>query len=532
MKNSMLQYIKGIFKFMSKKESLSYSYEKGEDMPLNVGLEENLKLFQECFKNSDDYIVRRLHISTKPNLPAAIIFLDSIIDKNTLINSVINPLIQGLSERPTEERAYVYKEIEALMEGGVVNSNTALKKSVQEVVDELLCGKGVLLIDKHREAISLSISRNAVREFAEPNTEKVVKGPQQGFVEDIMVNISILRKNIKSPNLVLKKYHIGKETKTETWVVYLANIADESIVEELNTRLGRINTDGILGSSQIEEYICDSPSNIFRTTFFTERPDRLQAMLLEGRIGIMCDGTPFVTVIPAIISDFFISSEDYYINPYFATFNRILRYVSSSIVLFLPSIYIAISTFHQEMIPTRLALTLAGTRVGVPYPAFVEAFMMEIALETLREAGTRLPTYIGQTIGIVGALIIGQAAVEAGLVSPAVVIIVATTAIFSFTLPFSNFSLSLRIVRFFIMILAATLGIYGVMAGGLIFMLNLFSLRSFGVPFMVPLGPVSLEDMKDWVVRLPQWKITERSKHIVKKNNIKKSGNLKPSPPK
>ena len=532
MKNSILQYIKGIFtKLGRKKEMIEYEDYNPEAIIISKNLEENIIALNHYLKNSDDLIIRKIHISTKPNLSAAIIFLESLVDNNALTTSVITPLLQGMTERYTDERLSFYSGLADLAEGFVANTNISYINNYQAVVKEILSGKGVLLVDRYNEAISVSILKNAARTYAEPKTEQSVRGPQQGFVEDLLVNISLVRRNIKSQNLAIKKLQVGSETKTDIAVVYLNNIADTAIVDELFIRLNRIDVDGIVGSSAIEEYINDSPMNIFKTTFFTERPDRLQSMLLEGRIGIVCDGSPFVSVVPAIISDFFITAEDYYLNPYFSTFNRLIRYISSFILVFFPALYIAISTFHQEMIPTRLALTLAGTRAGVPYPAFVEAFLMEITLETLREAGTRLPTYIGQTISIVGALIIGQAAVEAGLVSPAVVIVVAATAIFSFTLPFTNYSLSLRIVRFPIMVLAATLGIYGIMTGALILTFNLISLRSFGVPFMVPFAPISLPDMKDWVLRLPQWAITDRSKHIVKDNNSKKSKSLKPGPP-
>ncbi len=532
MKNSLLQYIKEVLKKASKKESSQeVPYDLGQEMPLTGNLEEDIAIIRNAFISSDDLVIRKLFLPTKPITSAAVIYLQSLIKRECLVDSVIYPLQQGIGQRPDADRGELYKSIETIIEGVLSNNDIYYKESLQEVVGEILLGNGILLIDSYAKAISTSVGKDPAREYAEPKTERVVRGPQQGFVEDAMVNLSLLRKALKTPKLVSKKLYIGRESKTELWVVYIDGIADDAIVEELLKRLERIDVDGIIGSNQIEEYISDSPSNIFSTSYFTERPDRMQGMLLEGRIGILCEGTPFATVVPAVVADFFITTEDYYINPYFAMFNRLIRYTSVFVLLFFPAIYVAISTFHQEMIPTRLALTLAGTRSGVPYPAFVEALLMEIAIETLREAGTRLPAYIGQTISIVGALIIGQAAVEAGLVSPAVVIVVATTAIFSFTLPFTNFNLSLRLIRFFNMVLAATLGIYGIMTGALIMALNLFSLRSLGVPFMLPFGPISLEDMKDWVLRLPAWSITKRSKYIVKGNNQKKNENLKPGPP-
>ncbi|MCC5909335.1 MAG: spore germination protein [Clostridiaceae bacterium] len=494
-------------------------------------LDKNIHIFESCFGNSDDINFRHLEISTHPSIRASVVFLETLVDESLLESSVLTPLTQGLGGRSIEERTYLHAHIDSLIKRVLSNGNIVPIQDVSEAIDEVLSGKGILLIDKYPTAISMNISRGAVREYADPQTEKVVKGPQQGFVEDIDTNVSMIRKKIKSVNLVIKELKIGRESKSEIKVAYIDNIASPSIVAELFTRLKRIDVDGIVGSSIIEEYINDSPTNLFQTTFYTERPDRVQAMLLEGRIAILYDGSPFIIIVPAIVSDFFISSEDYYENPYFSNFSRFLGYLGAFMLTFLPSIYIAITTFHQEMIPTSLALTIAGARAGVPYPAFVEALLMEVSFEALRQAGTRLPTHVGQAVSIVGALIIGQAAVEAGLVSSTVVIVVAATAIFSFTLPYTNFSSSLRLARFFMMALAATLGIYGIMTGALLLALNLISLRSFGVPFMVPFAPLSLQDMKDWLARFPQWAITQRSPHIVHENINKKAKHLKPKPP-
>ncbi|KJF28769.1 hypothetical protein TZ02_01590 [Clostridium aceticum] len=499
-------------------------------MKFSRDLDKNIHILQSYLGGSDDLLIRYLEISTVPGIRAAVVFIETLINQNTLESSVLAPLTQGLGQRTVEERVYLHSHIDTLIERMLSNSSIFPIHQVKDAVEEILSGKGILLIHKYPTALSLSISKDAAREYAEPQTEKVVKGPQQGFVEDIATNISILRKKIKSPNLVVKELKLGRETRSEIRVAYINHIADPSIVEEVFRRLKRIDVDGVIGSSVIEEYISDAPTSLFQTTLYTERPDRTQAMLLEGRIAILYDGSPFIIIVPAIVSDFFNGIEDYYQVPSFANFCRFIGYLGGFVLTFLPSIYIAITTFHQEMLPTALALTIAGARAGVPFPAFVEALIMELAFEALRQAGTRLPTHIGQAVSIVGALIIGQAAVEAGLVSSAVVIVVAITAIFSFTMPYSNFSLSLRLVRFFMMALAATLGIYGIMTGALLVALHLISLRSFGVPFMIPFAPLSLQEMKDWVMRFPQWAITERSPHIAKENMKRKSKKLKPKP--
>jgi len=538
MKKSIFKVLKetisSIFQNNSEKTKiLNHKFtEDNSSIQFSASVEKNIAIIKSSLENSDDIIFRSFEIHTIPSTKATVVFIESLIDENLLESSVLTPLTQGIGEQSLEYRSSLYSDKESLIKKVLPNINTSLIKNDKSGVQELLNGKGILFIDQSPIAVSINITKGTDKTYTEPKTEKVIKGPQQGFVEDLSSNITMIRKRIKSPNLVIKGLQIGRESNTELKVVYLNNIADVAIVDELLKRLDRIDVDGILGSSNIEEYIQDSPANLFKTTFYTERPDRLQTMLLEGRIAIVCDGSPFTVIIPAVISDFFISADDYYSNPYFATFNRLLGYLGALVLIFLPSLYIAITTFHQEMIPTTLALTIAGNRSGVPFPAFVEALIMESAFEALREAGSRLPTNIGQAVSIVGALIIGQAAVEAGLVSPGVVIVVATTAIFSFTMPYTNFSLSLRLVRFMNMILAATLGIYGILTGTLLILLTLISLRSFGVPFMVPFAPLSFADIKNWVLQLPQWSITKRSSHIVKKNINKTDENLKPGPPK
>ena len=536
MKKTVLQLLKqmiGVAKKSNTDVKPNINGEKTE-MPksgaLSRSLDSNIQKIQAYLGHSDDLYIRYFELATLPCTRAAIIFIDTLVEQNTLESSVLTPLTQGIGQRTVDDRAFLGSNIHRLIKTTLSNSNIIFINDITVGIEKLLLGKGILLIDKYESIVAISIPKDTDKKHTEPQSEKVVRGPQQGFVEDIIINTYMIRKRIKSPNLLVKDMNIGKASKTQIRVIYIHNIVTPSIVEELFKRLERIDVDGIIGSAAIEEYINDAPTNLFQTTFYTERPDRAQSMLLEGRICVICDGTPFVIILPAIISDFFISSDDYYQNPYFATFNRFISYLGGFMLTFLPAFYIAVITFHHEILPTTLALTIAGAREGVPFPAFVEALLMEVAFEGLRQAGIRLPNHIGQAVSIVGALIIGQSAVEAGIVSSAVVIVVATTAIFSFAMPYTNFTSSLRIVRFFMMALAATLGIYGIMTGALVLALNLISLRSLGIPFMTPFAPLSIQDMKDWVLRFPQWAITKRSPYIVKQNIQKKSKHLKPRP--
>ncbi len=537
MQRSLFSYLKEVLKLASPNKSKIKTYDNKDDDSkkqldiLSNSLDKNLSKIKAYLSDSDDVIYRDFSLSTSPQLKGSVIYIESLVDRDRLESSVLRPLSVTSPKHMASDHTQVPFSLEALLASTLTNANINYHFSLKQSVSAILAGEGIVIIEGFSKGIEVNISKGPSKTFADPKTEKVVKGPQQGFVEDLAVNMSMIRARLKTPNLVVRSMALGRESNTQIRIVYLKNVADLDIVDELITRLKRIDVDGIVGSSYIEEYINDSPMNLFQTTFYTERPDRIQSMLLEGRIAIVSDGTPFVNVVPAVISDFFITTEDYYVNYYFASFNRLLGYFGAIVVMFLPPFYIAVVTYHQEMIPTALALTIAGTRAGVPYPAFAEALFMEISFEALREAGTRLPTHIGQAVSIVGALIIGQAAVEAGLVSPPVVIVVATTAIFSFTMPYNNLVLSLRLTRFVNMTLAAILGFYGIMTGALMILLTLISLRSFGVPFMTPFAPLNPNNLKDSFLRFPQWALRKRSAHVVKENITKKADNLKPQPP-
>ena len=305
--------------------------------------------------------------------------------------------------------------------------------------------------------------------------------------------------------------------------MYLNGIVNDKLVEEARIRLGRIDIDAVFESGNIEELIQDETFTPFPTLYNTERPDVIAAGIMEGRIAILVDGTPFVLMAPALFTQFYQSAEDYYQRADFATLLRLLRYVCFFISLLAPSLYIAITTFHQELLPASLLISLAAQREGIPFPAFIEAVVMEITFEILREAGVRLPKTVGQAVSIVGALVIGQAAVEAGLVSPAMVIIVAITAISNFVIPSFNMGITIRILRFLLMLIAASFGLFGVTVGLIAIVLHLCSLRSFGIPYMSPMAPFILADQKDTIFRFPQWALYARPRLISQKNNIREN---------
>ena len=351
-------------------------------------------------------------------------------------------------------------------------------------------------------------------------SQSVVRGPREGFSENIRVNTALIRRKIKDPSLWMESKEIGRLSKTNVAIMYINGVADDKIVKELHSRLDRIDIDGILESGNIEEFIQDSQYSPFPTVYNTERPDVVAAALLEGRIAILVDGTPFVLIVPALFVQFFQSSEDYYQRAIMASLIRLLRFFAFGISLLAPALYIAAITFQQEIIPPPLLISLAAQREGVPFPAFIEAVIMEITFEILREAGLRMPRVIGAAMSIVGAFVIGTAAVEAGIISAAMVIVVSITAISSFVSPTYDIAIAGRILRFLFMGMAASFGLFGIMVALIALILHLTSLSSFGVPYMAPLAPYSASGQKDTFIRLPIWKLLSRPKYI-SKNSVR-----------
>ncbi|MBD2845617.1 spore germination protein [Paenibacillus sp. IB182496] len=388
--------------------------------------------------------------------------------------------------------------------------------TIDEVLAAMLSGFAVILAEGLPCGFSTDTRKDSDRTVEEPATQSVVRGPREGFTESLETNVSLVRKRIRSPQLWLETSRIGRATQTEVGLMYLKGTADEAVIEEARRRLARIDIDGILESSYIEELIQDETATLFPTMYNTERPDVTAAGLLEGRIAIVVDGTPFVLLAPALFIQFYQSAEDYYQRFEFATLIRLLRYVCFFITLLAPALYIAITTFHQELLPSPLLFNLAAQREGIPFPAFVEALIMEVTFEILREAGVRLPKTVGQAVSIVGALVIGQSAVEAGLVSPGMVIVVAITAISNFVIPSFNMGISIRILRFVLMVIAAIFGLFGVTMGLVAIVQHLCTLRSFGVPYMSPMAPYNNADQKDTILRLPQWAMFARPRHLTR----------------
>lgn len=521
--------IKNIFsRQVSENEDVKIE-KSSEKVLLSSNLDENIKHLRSVFDRCNDVAMRSFQINAEEPIDGFLIYIDGMIDEkltaaNVLRSLQLNPAILKGQEINRSNAFNIIKDsFLSTTEVRIVNDMT-------KVVENILSGQAVLLIEGTPQAIVSSVRQMEDRSVEEPQSEPLVRGPRDGFVESLRINTTLIRRRLKTSRLKMEIFKVGTLSRTDVAVIYIDGIANNKIVDEVKRRIKRIEIDGVLESSYLEEFIEDDPSSIFPQVNTTERPDRMCACLLEGRVGILVDNTPICLIVPATFLQFLQSPEDYYNRFPYATFTRILRFVTMNIALLLPSAYIAVLTFHQEMLPTPLLISIAGQREGVPFPAFLEAIMMEMVFEFLREAGVRLPRPIGQAVSIVGALVIGQAAVSAGLVSSAMVMVVSLTAIASFTIPTISGSYAVRILRFPMMVLAASFGLFGIMVGLMAILIHVCALRSFGVPYITPLAPFSSSDFKDSFIRMPWWAMIRRPKFMGLQDSKRQKLGQKPGP--
>lgn len=488
--------------------------------PVLPKIKENINLLKKTFENCSDVKFRSLKVEDKA---AYLIFIDGLIDNNSI---QLNALHELITESKLEELTVDYIEQKIVSISDVVEAD-----KLDDIVKNVLDGNTVLLVDGQAKALILNAKGGERRAVSEPETETAVRGPREGFTENIAVNIALIRQKIRSNHLKLITKEIGTESRTIVGIMYLDHLASPDLVKEVQERLDRIEIDAILESGYIEEFIEDDPKSLFPQVQNTERPDTVAGNLLEGRVIILINGTPFSLILPTTFWQFFQANEDYYHRYHISLFIRALRFIMVFLALMLPALYIAATTYHQEMIPTNLLYSIASARESIPFPAFVEALIMEVAFEALREAGLRLPKVIGQAVSILGALVIGQSAVEAGIVSAPMVIIVSLTGIASFTIPKFNMAITIRILRFPMMILAGLFGLFGITLGSILIVTHLCKLRSFGVPYFSPVAPLKWKEFKDVFIRAPWWAMKERPSQTISENIKRQVDDLKPSAP-
>ncbi|YCA13436.1 spore germination protein [Bacillus sp. AK128] len=467
-----------------------------------------------------DLVIRKLTVG---NYQLSIVYFDGLIDKVTVNEYIIKNLQTELgklkeAESPSEQFLNHLKN-------EVLNiSNIKLVSTMDKLMLDILSGDTAVLVEGIDQAIIIGTKGWEGRSVEEPITEALVRGPRDGFTENIRTNTVLVRRRIRDPNLRFESFKVGTRSKKDLNIAYIAGIAHPEIVEEVKRRIQSIDLDDVPESGYVEQAIEDNFLSPFPQMLNTERPDKVSAALTQGKIAILLDGTPFVLLAPLTFGETIQSPEDYYERWYIGSLIRMLRYFCAFIALFLPSLYVALVSFHPGMIPSKLAFSIISTREGVPFPSLFEAFFMELTMEILREAGVRLPKPIGQTVGIVGGLVIGEAAVSAGIVSPIMVIVVAVTAISTFVIPTYSFAISIRMLRFVFLIVAGVFGFYGIILTYIMINIHLANLKSFGVPYTAPFAPSFYRDWKDLVIRAPLTFFNKRPKYMQTGDDIRMKG--------
>jgi len=495
-----------MFKFIRKSSYNKSNNRKKvkQNIPVSKALKDNRGYIENTFTKCTDVIIREFKITNNPKYSAMLVYIKNMLAQETIDESIIKKLTGS-------SRAYAYNPGSMEYSQNLLGiSYNYILKNIVEAVDSILYGNAVLFIDGISNALVINYKNPPERNIEEPATETVVRGPREGFTESISLNACLLRKRIKDTNLKIESFIIGRRTKTEIALTYVLGIVNNKIVMEVKKRLNKIDTDSILSANHLEEYIEDSPLSIFPTIFRTEKPDVLVSKLLEGRVGIIIDGNPEVLIIPSIFIEFLQSPEDYSTRYIAATLNRWLRYISFFLTLIMPGFYVALVGTERELIPSALMATIIKARTGVPFPVLWECFIMLFVYEVLREAGVRMPRAVGQAISVVGALVLGEAAVEAGLVSTPMVIVIALTGITSFTIPYPEMNSAVMFPRVVLLFLGGGFGMLGLMSGLLLLFFNLISVRSFGVPYLSPLAPLSTNQLSDIAIRSPLWAMFKR----------------------
>lgn len=497
---------------------------QGTGAPLRYSgcLEDNIAKLKKACADMSDVNVRPLQIGSL-RIPAALFFVDGLTDKEGMDINILKPLMnavlafEGISALPPPE------ELKVIVTQRILQvSEIEYTDEVMQSLKKVLFGSAVLLVEGMSEVFVLGTSKGNTRAVEEPISEALLRGPRVGFNETLSDNTALLRRHGQHTGLVMRSFTVGKRIEKEMILTYIKGIANEELIEEIVRRIHTINIDDVQESGFIEQLLEDNYLSPFQQIQSTERPDRVMAALLEGRAALLLDGTPFALIMPVTFGMLLQSPEDYYDRWFSGSLLRILRFGAATISLFAPALYISFLSFHPGLIPTKLAISIISSRQGVPFPTLVEALIMEVAIEILREAGLRLPKPIGPAMGIVGGLIIGQAAVEAGIVSPILVIVVALTAISSFSVPMYSAGITLRLLRFVAMFFAAFFGLYGIVLFFLLLSSHLINLKSFGVPYLSMITPYRMSDLRDFVIRIPLQLMKRRPTLLQPQDKIRK----------
>lgn len=492
---------------------------------IDTSLNANLDYIKARY-NADingDFKIREFKIIVmNKDYPVFVCFFDGMIDRLLVNMSIIQPLMT-LSAMPVNMKDQTVRDV--VYNHLIPQNQVKVCKTYQEIVDEVNFGGLGIFVDGLDVAFACDVKGWEHRNIEKPTSELNIRGPKESFNETNRMNTALLRKIIKDENLIVEDVLVGERSKTPCSMVYIKNIVNDSLVGEVRRRLKSIKTGYLRDSGELEQFLEDSTYLPAPQMLLTERPDRVASYLGEGRVGIIVHGSPFVIIAPVTLFNLIHSPEDYYLRYPYATLLRFIRILGVIFTLLLPSLYLAITNYHHEMLPTDLLLAIASAREKVPFPTVISIFIMEIAFELIREAGIRIPGPIGPTLSIVGALILGQAAVAANLVSPILIIIVAVTAIGSFSIPDFSLGYSFRALRFIYLLLAGFAGLLGITLGIFLHLLVLVHAKSFGVPFMAPFAPRTSGTRTNAILKTPLWKEEDRP-DFVNPKDIKQQAHI------
>jgi spore germination protein KA len=473
-------------------------------------IKDNINIIKKVFVDNDLLIVREVDNSNDNNLHYAIAYCNGLVNASIINENIIKPLI--LSKAVNVDNL----NLDILVKSVILIDEVKKTNKMKDVVENITYGDVILIVDGISEFLILNTKLLEKRTITEPENEKVLGGPREGFTEALLTNLSLISRKLRTNDLKLKYITLGDKTNTEGCICYIDSIVDKKVLEEFKKRIGKIKIDGVLDTNYIVELTRDNPYSPFRTTNYTERPDTVVGKLLEGRIAFILDGTPMVMTVPYLFVENFQNSEDYYFSYFYTSFSRMIRILGFFLTVTVPAFYIAIVVYHKEMLPTQLFINVAIERQNVPLPAAIEAFIMLIVFDIIKETGIRMPSNIGQALSIVGAIVIGQALVEAKLIAAPMIIVVAFTGITSLLVPRLNSPVVY--IRFMLLFLASVLGLYGLIIGLSILIIHIFNLNSFGVSQTPEMGEFKFQNIKDIIFRAPWWTMVKRPKSLT--NNV------------
>ena len=462
--------------------------------------------------------VKNISMGKDPSIKGAIIYIDGLVDKNIINRDILNPLmieIRGSITLNSDTPSF-------LCSSYITADCCIIKGNLQEVYKRIKNGNTLFVIENIDDYVIIDTSGGKIREISDPDNEASLRGARDGFVENLEVNISLLRRKIKDSNLSIEKLVVGRRTQTDLALVYIKDLVNTEALDELRKRINVIDVDSIVGIGVLMELVDENPTSIFPMNLTTERGDRVTANIMEGRIALILNGSSFVVTTPSVFVEFFHTVEDYNERTIPANFIRLLRVISFFLVISLPSMYLTLIKYNAELIPVEFVVPIVQSRIEISLSPFMEILILEILMEILREGGLRLPTKIAQTLSIVGGIIIGNAAVESKMVSPTTLLVIGITVIASFVIPTVDMSIAMRLLRFPMLFITNSMGMMGIATGYTLLIIHLCSLENFGVPYMA----FNKDDLKDTIIRAPFWKMNARPS-IISNKNITRQANFR-----